>query len=167
MSLPTKFKDLGVKELRRSAVEDFAVPVEKDDNADAVIAALTEAGVDWDAYVDMHPEVKPEPVAPEVTSQFVERETEPQRPGSVVTSESMQVQVGAEPVTAAPVVASGAAPWLIKMTRENIRFDTRGYTFTQEHPYALVQPEDVEYLLEVEDGFRQAYPSELSDFYSR
>lgn len=165
MSLPTKFKDLGVKELRRTAVEDFAVPVEKTDNSDAVIAALAEAGVDWDAYVEMHPEVKPEPAAP-AEPQFVERETEPSR-GNVITSESMQVQTAPEPVTAAPVVASGNQPWLIKMTRENVRYDTRGYSFTQEHPYALVKPEDVEYLLEVEDGFRQAYPSELSEFYAK
>lgn len=166
MSLPTKFKDLGVKELRRTAVEDFAVPVESNDNADTVIAALTEAGVDWDQYVEMHPEVKPEPAAVEQTVvQTVERQPEPNR-GNVITSESMK-PVTAEPVVQEPVVASGNQPWLIKMTRENVRYDTRGYTFTQDHPYALVQPEDVEYLLEKEDGFRQAYPSELSDFYAR
>ena len=165
MSLPTKFEDLDVKELRRSAIEDFAVPVESSDNKKSVIAALAEGGVSWEDYVDQHPEVKPEPAAP-AEPQFVERETEPSR-GNVVTSQSMQAPVTAAPVVAEPVVASGAQPWLIKMTRENVRYDTRGYTFTQEHPYALVQPQDVEYLLEHEDGFRQAYPSELSEFYAK
>jgi len=166
MSLPTRFEDLPVAELRRSAVEDFAVPVEGDDNKKTVIAALAEAGVDWAAYVEQHPEVKPEEPAVKPADNFIERETERDR-GNVITSESMRAPVTAEPVVAAPVVASGSQPWLIKMTRENVRYDTKGYTFTQEHPYALVQPEDVEYLLEHEDGFRQAYPSELSEFYSK
>lgn len=171
MSLPTKFEDLGVKELRRSAVEDFAVPVEKDDNSKSVIAALVEGGIEWADYVDQHPEVKPEPavvIEETVTTTINEaalRETELDR-GNVLTAESMKPVVAA-PVLAAPVVASGTQPWLIKMTRENVRFDVKGYTFTQEHPYALVQPDDVEHLLEREDGFRQAYPSELSDFYAR
>jgi hypothetical protein len=170
MSKPTSFNDLDVKELRRSAVEDFAVPVEETDNKKAVLAAFVEAGVSWKDYVAQHPEVKPDP-APEpvvhetVTQTVIERDTEPQREGSVITAAAMQAPV--EPVVAQPVVAPEGQPWLIKMTRENERFDVRGYSFTKRHPYALVKPEDVPYILEQEDGFRQAYPTELAEFYAK
>lgn len=167
MSKPTKFEDLGVAELRRSAIEDFAVPVEENDNKKSVLAALVESGVSWSDYVDQHPEVKPEEPAVKPAATFVEREPEPSREGSVITAESMRAPEPLAPVTAAAVVAEGSQPWLIKMTRENLRYDTRGYTFTKEHPYALVKPEDVPYILEKEDGFRQAYPTELQEFYSR
>lgn len=169
MSLPTKFEDLDVKELRRSAIEDFAVPIEPTDNKKSVLAAFIESGVHWADYVAQHPEVKPAPVevVEQTVTTHIEREVEPSR-GHVITSESMNVAAQpVVPVTAAPVTADGAQPWLIKMTRENVRFDVRGYTFTQEHPYALVAPQDVSYILEKEDGFRQAYPSELQDFYAR
>ena len=171
MSIPTKFEDLDVRELRRTAVEDFAVPVEAADNKKSVLAALLESGVSWPDYVAQHPEVKPEEpaVAPAetfvqdtVTTTHIEREVEPDR-GNVLTAESMHAAV--VPQTAQPVVAGGNQPWLIKMTRENLRYDTLGYSFTKEHPYALVQPEDVAFLLEKEDGFRQAYPTELQEFY--
>lgn len=153
MSKPTKFEDLPVAELRRIAIEDFAVPVEEGDNKKSVVAALAESGVTWDMYVAQHPEVAPDEVKEEVVEVVVET--------PVVAAEPVA------PVVAAPVTASGDQPWLIKMTRENVRYDTRGYTFTKEHPYALVKPEDVEFILEKESGFRQAYPSELQEFYAK
>lgn len=165
MSKPTRFEDLDVKELRRSAIEDFAVPVENNDNKRSVIAALAEGGVQWVDYVKQHPEVAPEPEIEVTTKVEVNREPEPDR-GNVVTSDDV-LGGPVEPVTAAPVVADGNKPWLIKMVRDNVRFDVRGYTFTQQHPYALVKPEDVPFILEREDGFRQAYPTELQEFYAK
>ena len=55
---------------------------------------------------------------------------------------------------------------LIKMERANTRYDIRGYTFTKEHPIRPVDEESAEYILEHEEGFRQARPSELEEYYS-
>lgn len=158
------FKDLGVEELRRSAVEDFAVDIPEDANAKEIIAAFTETGIGWKDYVAQHPEVdeqdkeKAEP----------NREQEKSR-GNVITSGDVTGKVATEaPVirVAEPVVNSTADKYLIKMTRDNVLYEVRGYRFTQEHPYALVDSADAEYILGKEDGFRQAFPSELEEFYS-
>lgn len=135
---PTRFEDLSTAELRRSAIEDFAVDVEPDANKKVVIAALAESGVGWSDYVAQHPEAAP--VQEETTKETVIRVKE-------------------------EVVANPEEKFLVKMTRENPLYQTRGYTFTKEHPYQLVSSADVEYILSNEDGFRQAYPSELQEFY--
>jgi hypothetical protein len=156
------FEDLEQPELYRAALEDFAVEVEAEDNADTIRAALLEAGIKWADYLRIHPELAPA-VDP------TERVPEPARAGSVVTTK--QVLVEAEELmpktirVAQKPVVNPDEPWLIKMTRENVLFETRGYRFTQEHPYALVEPEDGEYILDNEDGFRLALPRELSEFY--
>lgn len=56
-------------------------------------------------------------------------------------------------------------PVLVKMERANPRFDIRGYTFTKEHPYRGVRPEDADYLVRFVEGFRLAAPSEVNDYY--
>lgn len=151
---PNKFRDLSVGELRRSAVEDFAVDVNEDDNKDSVLAALTESGVKWSDYVAQHPEVAERSEV--VTSADVA--------GDV--SESLSVE--AEPVVVRTAERPSYKPnekLLIKMVRENPLYETRGYRFTQQHPYALVTPEDADYILTREEGFRQAVPSELQEYY--
>lgn len=157
---PTAFKDLDVKELRRSAVEDFAVEATSSDNKQTVIAALVEAGVTWADYVAQHPEVEPEPVVLETA------------PENVVTSASIEAgNISTDTITPnkihvqEPLAPTPTDKYLVKMTRENPRYDTCGYTFTQSHPYALVSGADLEYILQNEDGFRQAFPSELAEFY--
>lgn len=175
---PASFKDLDVKELRRSAVEDFAVEASAADNKPTVIAALVESGVTWADYVAQHPEVAPDPVvAPAPVAPVVpEREHEPDR-GNVVTSTSLDagsivtdnIGVGTIDISRIhvqePLAPAPTDKYLVKMTRENPRYDTRGYTFTQQHPYNLVNGEDLEYILTKEDGFRQAFPSELAEYY--
>lgn len=156
--LPTKFKDLGVKELRRSAIEDFAVEVDEKASPEEVILALTESGVTWADYVAQHPDVAPatpEPAPVVVNNVITSADVAPSREEAPIAKEEIVVQ---EPLEV------GAKPYLIKMTRENPLFQTRGYTFTSSHPYQLVKAEDAEYVLQ-EDGFRQALPSELSEFY--
>ena len=150
LSKPKAFKDLKVAELRRSAIEDFAVEVGEKDSAESVIAALFEAGVEWKDYVEQHPEVAPDEPAP-VVKETTREEVIPLNPSEV------RVQEGVD--------TAGPQPFLIKMERENPLYQTRGYTFTKENPYCLVRPEDVEYILSKEDGFRQALPSELQEFY--
>ena len=43
---PESFNDLLVEELRRTAIEDFAVDIKATDNKKTVIAALVEDGVE-------------------------------------------------------------------------------------------------------------------------
>lgn len=153
---PTGFKDLSVAELRRSAVEDFAVDVSDVDNKQVVIAALAESGVQWKDYVAQHPEVAPDDNV--VKSGGVD--------SSVLSVEEPADEPVGDVIVAQPVSAKPTDKFLIKMTRNNPLYETRGYRFTQEHPYNLVSPEDAEFILSREDGFRQAFPSELEEFYS-
>jgi len=55
---------------------------------------------------------------------------------------------------------------LIKMERKNPTYQTFGVTFTREHPYAVVSEELAQKIIDTEDGFRMASPSEVKSFYS-
>jgi len=151
---PTSFNDLDLEELRRTAVEDFAVDIKATDNKKTVLAALVEDGVKWEQYATLRGlnTVKSNAPAPPPVGVFEQ---------PVVRDEEVEI-ITAQPLDANPAVQK----YLLKMERENVRYDVRGYKFTQEHPYALVSPEDAEYILTNEKGFRQAWPSELEEFYS-
>lgn len=158
---PTSFEDLKPTELYRSAIEDFAIPVDEADKnkKKVLLAAFVEGGVSWADYVAQHPEVAPEP------------EPVP----AVVTTSDMGARTDAlsvaEPEEEVIIrVAEAPAPqvrekFLIRMVRDNLRFDVKGHSFTQEHPYALVSESTANHLLEKEDGFRMATPSELREYY--
>lgn len=167
-TLPTKFEDLDEKELFRSALEDFALPVEKKDSKKVLLAAFVEGGVSWDDYVSQHPEVAPEPVVE------TNRTPEPNRGGVTTLGNDNSDALSVEPVAAVaePVVRVAETPTyspedklLVKMERENPLFGFRQYTFSHKNPYALMTPADAEYLIQNEDGFRMALPSELREFY--
>jgi len=158
---PQSFSDLDVKTLRRTAVEDFAVPVAADANKQTVLAALAEQNIGWDMYCKLMgwnlPAATPA-AAPEV--------------GDDADADEPVVQktynVGGEEV----IIRTAEAPtpnvqekFLVKMERKNPQYNTRGHKFTQDHPYALVDREVCDYLLEKEDGFRMATPRELEEFY--
>lgn len=159
---PKSFADLDIRTLRRTAVEDFAVPVEKDANKDTVLAALAEQNIGWDLYCKLMgwnaPEATPEPVVATADAD----EAEP------VVAAPETYNVGGEEV----IIRTAEAPtpnvkekYLVKMERKNPQYNTRGHKFTQEHPYALVDREVCDYLLEKETGFRMAFPNELEEFY--
>lgn len=157
MSNPTSFEDLKPAELYRSAVEDFALVVDEADKTKkkVLLAAFLEGGIEWDDYVAQHPEVAPEPVEePVVVDPTV----------SVVATAPTLVDPTQVVVAQAPVFQP-AATYLIKMERDNPLYETRGYKFTQENPYALMSAADADYVLSREDGFRQATPSELQEYY--
>lgn len=147
-TVPTKFSDLSVEELRRTAVEDFAVDIKSNANKNTVLAALVEDGVEWEQYATLKGlnAPAPEPVAPVV----VEAEVAP---------EEVVIR------TAEPIAPTRTEKYLIKMERKNVRFDVLGHKFTQEHPYALVGAAEADYILTKEKGFRMAFPSELEEFY--
>lgn len=148
---PTSWNDLDTEVLRTTAIEDFAVDVKADDNKKTIVAALVEDGVSFDSYAKLKGlnTVKSNPTPPPTVEVNV---SVPEQPVEIVT--------------AAPLTEQPQQKWLIKMERDNVRYDVRGYKFTKEHPYSLVTPEDAEYLLNKEKGFRQAFPSELEEFYS-
>lgn len=54
---------------------------------------------------------------------------------------------------------------LVKMTRHNFTYQIRGYTFKRDHPFALVDEETADYLIEKDGGFRTASPREAREFY--
>lgn len=152
--LPTSFKDLRVAELRRSAIEDFAVEVDSKATSDEVVAALAESGVEWKDYLECHPEARPVQAAPvEAAPTVVSKE---------VITDSRPAR---EDVVVQQPLAIADQPYLIKMERDNPLYQTLGYTFTSSHPYQLVKAEDAQYILSEETGFRQAFPNELAEFY--
>lgn len=189
--IPKGFDDLKPTELYRSALEDFALPVEEEDKnkKKVLLAAFVEGGVTWEDYVEQHPEyAEPvdEPTEAELRSRL--------REGQVITSNApkhntVEDYQPVEPenkwdttdprnveavavVTPAPrIVVKESIPvtsqdsYLIKMDRKNPLFEVRGHRFTQSHPYALMNAEDADYVLTHEDGFRQATPSELREYY--
>lgn len=156
MTKPTGFSDLKPTELYRSAIEDFALPVDAEDKnkKSVLLAAFVEGGVEWKDYVAQHPEVAPDP--------------EPVVENNVVTSADLKAKPIEEDVVIRvkeEIPLKSNEKYLIKMVRDNPQFNVMGVKFTQEHPYALVRPEIADYLLTKEDGFRQATPSELREFY--
>lgn len=163
---PTSFNALTKDELYRSAVEDFALEVKKTDNKQTLLAAFGEYGVTWADYLKQHPELLPK-------EEEMNRTPEPSRQGSVISTQDMEVEptpVVEEPaagrvITYEPPKYNPNDKLLIKMERKNPMFQIRGYTFKKEAPYNLVSPSDAEFILR-KPGFRQAFPSEVAEFYS-
>ena len=54
---------------------------------------------------------------------------------------------------------------LVRMTRENYRYDIHGHTFTKEHPFVAMPEEDAQKIFDTEEGSRLATPKEVQDFY--
>lgn len=169
-TLPQRFEDLKPTELYRSAIEDFAIDVAKEDKnkKNVLLAAFLESGVTWADYVVQHPEVAP----------AVDTVAETLASGGVVTSSdvssedvaaTLSVEAPVEEeviiVTAKPPVYKANEKLLIKMERKNPLYEVRGHRFTTKNPYALVSPEDADYIIRHEEGFRQALPSEVQEFY--
>lgn len=160
--VPTKFEDYKVAELRDIAENEFAVDIDPTANEAEVLAALLENGVTFDQHLDNHPEFKA------VEDTKVEAAPENEAPG-VVTAAQMQTPAvendDVKIVVKEEVPLFSREEWLIKMVRANPLYEVRGHKFTQENPFALVTPADAEYLLTKEEGFRQATPSELQQYY--
>jgi hypothetical protein len=55
---------------------------------------------------------------------------------------------------------------LVKMERDNYRYDALGFTFTKEHPFVAMSSEAAQEIFDKEEGFRLATPREVQDFYS-
>ena len=55
---------------------------------------------------------------------------------------------------------------LVRMTRNNFRYDIMGKTFTKEHPFVAMGKEDAQRIFDKEEGFRLATPAEVREFYN-
>jgi hypothetical protein len=55
---------------------------------------------------------------------------------------------------------------LVRMTRDNHRYDIHGYTFTKDHPFVAMVEDDAQKIFDTEEGFRLATPKEVQDFYN-
>ena len=58
-----------------------------------------------------------------------------------------------------------ASSVLVRMTRDNFRYDILGYTFTKSHPFVAMSEDKAQKIFDSEEGFRLATPKEVQDFY--
>jgi len=166
---PKGFEDIDPNILRTQALEDWAVDVKPTDSLKKVIAALEEGGVFWEDYAERYGYNIENTLdeADSVEPVLVEREVEVSKGGAVTVTDMQADDQPVQIITAQPPAVAPNQKYLVKMVppRENERYDVLRYTFTKKHPYALVDSQDVEYVLTHEPGFRQALPSEVQEFY--
>lgn len=148
--VPKAFKELKKEELVAAANAFGASP---EGSKETIIADLAEMGVTWEDYATAFLVEKPEePVDDLVVSQ---PEEEPLPEAAHVATADEQIALPVE------------QKYLVKMIRENPSFEFKGYKFTQDRPYAVMNAQDAQTILSSEDGFRQAFPAELEEFYDR
>ena len=131
------FETLKISELKKIA-EDFAVDAEGLKTKADIVAALAEEGVTWSVYNS--------------TIKKIEEE-----------SEDMSVEILPK---FDPKAAQPENTVLVRMTRENFRFDIMGVTFTKEHPFVAVTEDIAQEIFDKEEGFRLASPREVQEYYS-
>ena len=130
------FETLKVSELKKIA-EDFAVDITNLKNKADIIAALSEEGVTWSIYSKtLDKDEEAEDMAQEVLPKF-----DPKKEQSSDTV-------------------------LVRMTRNNFRYDIMGFTFTKEHPFVAMTEDKAQKIFDKEEGFRLATPAEVQDYYN-
>ncbi len=150
------FVKLSKKELVRTGIEDFGVELNKAADKKSIIAELEGHGVTWDMYLKENPDQAEKYTVPDnvirhtaTTDEYLPDVHYPE-PHALVNAEK----------------AKEENLVLVYMTRENPLYEVRGYRFTKNNPYQLVREEDADHILLAEDGFRQATPREVKEFYS-
>lgn len=139
---PKSFRDLNKDELVKAA-QYFGT--EDEGNKEALVADLAENGVSWEQYAEAFLVEKPAPV-----------------------DEVVEAPVKEEPVkveAARPTALTPQSSYLIKMDRKNPYFEFGNYKFTQDNPYVIMPADAAQAILTQEQGFRQATPAELQEFY--
>jgi hypothetical protein len=130
------FQELKVAELKQIA-EDFAVDVDGLKNKAEVIAALAEEGVTYEAY---------------------------RKTLSDIEDAKEEVEVLPKPNAKSLKATEGNS--LVRMTRDNYRYDVIGKTFTKDHPFVVMSEDDAQKIFDSQEGFRLATPKEVQEFYS-
>jgi UDP-N-acetyl-D-mannosaminuronate dehydrogenase len=120
----------------KKIAEDFAVETTSLKNKNDIIAALTEEGVTWAVYEQTVKKIKEEAEEIEVTPRFDKNQK--------ITEDMI----------------------LVRMTRNNFRYDIMGHTFTKDHPFVAMSSDKAQAIFDKEEGFRPATPKEAQDFYS-
>ena len=132
------FETLKVAELRKIA-EDFAVDTDGIKSKADIVAALAEEGVTWSVYQKTVKDIE------EAADEFADTEEILPR-----------FNPDAQPENTV----------LVRMTRENYRYDVIGFTFTKEHPFIAMTEENAQEIFDKEEGFRLATPKEVQEYYA-
>lgn len=132
------FETLKVAELRKIA-EDFAVDTDGIKSKADIVAALAEEGVTWSVYQKTVKDIE------EAADEFADTEEILPR-----------FNPDAQPEDTV----------LVRMTRENYRYDVIGFTFTKEHPFIAMTEQNAQEIFDKEEGFRLATPKEVQEYYN-
>ena len=133
------FETLKVAELRKVA-EDFAVDTDGIKSKADNVAALAGEGVTWSVYQKTIKDIE------DATDEFSEN------------AEEILPRFNPDSQPENTV--------LVRMTRENFRYDIEGFTFTKEHPFVAMTEEDAQEIFDKEEGFRLATPKEVQEYYA-
>jgi hypothetical protein len=79
-------------------------------------------------------------------------------------AESVKQELKVKPVKS--VTSEDKNLVLVKMDRENPRYDVMGYTFTEQNPYIAMPENRAQKIFDSQEGFRLATPREVQEFYS-
>jgi len=120
----------------KQIADDFGVDIEGLKGKANIIAAMADEGVTWSIYSKANKDIEDSVEEIEVLPKF--------DPKKKVNSNEV----------------------LVRMTRQNFRYDIQGFTFTKEHPFVAMSNEKAQAIFDKEDGFRIATPKEVQDFYS-
>jgi len=130
------FDTLKVKELKEIA-DSFAVDTDGLKNKADIIAALAEEGVTWSVYQNTIKNIEnSKEDAVEILPKF--------DPNKELDEDMV----------------------LVRMTRANYRYDIAGHTFTKEHPFVAMKPDQAQKIFDKEEGFRLATPREVQEYYN-
>jgi hypothetical protein len=132
------FETLKVAELRKIA-EDFAVDTDGIKSKADIVAALAEEGVTWSVYQKTVKDIEEAAEEFADTEEILPRFNPDAQPENTV---------------------------LVRMTRENYRYDVIGFTFTKEHPFIAMTEENAQEIFDKEEGFRLATPKEVQEYYN-
>ena len=120
----------------KKIAEDFAVDTDGLKSKADIIAALAEEGVTWSVYNKTMDKMEEEDMTVEILPKF---DPKAEQPENTV---------------------------LVRMTRDNFRYDIMGVTFTKEHPFVAVSEDIAQEIFDKEEGFRLASPREVQEYYS-
>lgn len=120
----------------KQIADDYGVDIEGLKGKANIIAAFAEEGVTWDLYNKSQQQIEDSAEEVEVLPKFDKNK-----------------KVDVDEV-------------LVRMTRQNMRYDIQGFTFTKEHPFVAMNKDKAQAIFDKEEGFRIATPKEVQDFYS-
>jgi hypothetical protein len=162
------FEDFNKDELAKIA-DEFVLDVEDADDEDELRAAVEklspeEVALSFPEFADRLETESDDDEDGESTGLVTSENT----PKKGVPAKKAVAKKAATKKAAAKPPAKTVVPeekTLLKMIRNNPVYEVRGYRFTRALPYAYVNDDDVDFLIEVEGGFTVAKPSEVKSFF--